>query len=306
MLVFFDVDTQVDFVYEKHYNWLEKTFKDGASYIPGSEKIRPNLKKLTEKAREKKIPILGSVVKLFITEEYRQMESELKRWGGQKEDYCIAGTIGQSKIMETYLEDPTSGWKGQPLNDLGIYISNPLIRSLDKEEAIKDDQLCRWLNAEYFRRNRNGFRFSEITAENFRELVRENDPFASMLLDSYVKKSNTGIDEISLEAGIKSLSGPRNRWAVYFEKQTSDVFTNPNAEELLKRAGIDKVVVYGVAAEDSVKAAVVGMQERGIQCYVVKDAVAGWNAETTQKALEEMKSKGAELILLEDINKIIK
>jgi len=32
-------------------------------------------------------------------------------------------------------------------------------------------------------------------------------------------------------------------------------------------------VVYGVATDFCVKAAVLGMQKRGVQCYVVEDAI---------------------------------
>ena len=47
--IFWDVDTQYDFI-----------IPDGKLYVTGSEQILPNLRKLTEYARQKNIPIFGS------------------------------------------------------------------------------------------------------------------------------------------------------------------------------------------------------------------------------------------------------
>ncbi|MDO8741030.1 MAG: isochorismatase family protein [Candidatus Woesearchaeota archaeon] len=99
---------------------------------------------------------------------------------------------------------------------------------------------------------------------------------------------------------------------VYFEKQNYDVFTNPAADyffqRLLKARRFDKeAVVYGVATDYCVKAAVLGMQQRGVQCYVVEDAIKGVDPKTTEAAIEEMKKAGAKFIntkkVLEEIIK---
>jgi len=79
----------------------------------------------------------------------------------------------------------------------------------------------------------------------------------------------------------------------FFEKQHNDVFTNPNAELFLQ--GVTEAFVYGVATEYCVKPAVLGMLERGIQVYLVEDAITGVTPEGEQEALEEMVKAGAQL-----------
>lgn len=98
----------------------------------------------------------------------------------------------------------------------------------------------------------------------------------------------------------------RENLPVYFEKQNYDVFTNPVADyffqKLLKIRRFDKeAVVYGVATDYCVKAAVLGMQKEGIQCYVVEDAIKGVASETTKTALKEMKIAGAKFVKTKDV-----
>ena len=96
-------------------------------------------------------------------------------------------------------------------------------------------------------------------------------------------------------------AAPTEGVAVYVEKQTFDVFSNPSMAGLLKRAGIDEAVVYGVATDYCVKDAVMGMQRRGVQCYVVEDAVSGIDGETVSSAYREMHDVGARFVRLDDI-----
>lgn len=90
-----------------------------------------------------------------------------------------------------------------------------------------------------------------------------------------------------------------------FEKQSYDVFTNPAVdfvfENALKIGRVKEAVVYGVATDYCVKAAVLGMQKRGIQTYVVEDAIKGVAPETTKTALEEMLAAGAKFVKTRDV-----
>lgn len=86
--------------------------------------------------------------------------------------------------------------------------------------------------------------------------------------------------------------------AVYFEKQEVSVFSNANAN-LLKR--FDAAVVYGVATEYCVKAAVLGMRQRGLDVLVVEDAIKGITPEGEKAAIEEMKNAGAKFIKTKDV-----
>jgi nicotinamidase/pyrazinamidase len=95
-----------------------------------------------------------------------------------------------------------------------------------------------------------------------------------------------------------------NKWTpvgVFFEKQSYDVFTNPFANEIIDILKLDEAVVYGVATDYCVKSAVLGMQEKGIQCYVVEDAIKGVSSETTKLALDEMVDAKAKFVTTKDV-----
>ena len=80
MFVFYDVDTQNDFMEKK-----------GTLYISGSEKIKPVLKELTQYALNNNILILGSSDRHFEDDE------ELKTFP----PHCMDGTWGMERIKET-------------------------------------------------------------------------------------------------------------------------------------------------------------------------------------------------------------
>ena len=172
MKIFYDVDTQNDFMNS-----------DGALYVPDAELIKPNLAALTNYARERGIPILGSV------DAHTEDDPEFKAFPR----HCVKGTKGQEKVF-------------------------PAI--------------------------------------------------------------------------------PRER---YFEKQTIDVFTNPEAAEFLKKPNLTEAIMYGVATDFCVRAAVLGMQQRGIQCYVVEDAIKGVFQDKTKEALEEMVNAGAKFLTTKEV-----
>ncbi len=90
---------------------------------------------------------------------------------------------------------------------------------------------------------------------------------------------------------------------MYFEKQSFDVFTNPATELILKKIKANQAVVYGVATDYCVKAAVLGMQKRGIQTLVVKDAIKAVNVNPGdgEKAIEEMEGAGAKFVTVKQV-----
>ncbi|MDO8516891.1 MAG: isochorismatase family protein [Nanoarchaeota archaeon] len=233
MKVFYDVDTQNDFMNS-----------NGALYVPDAELIKPNLILLTdyaegEKYNEKRFPIIGSVDRHFGSEEYKEREGELAKWGGPFPDHCMDKSEGYRKIAETFLW--TDNFRGDGCSHTSLYMENRLDSLIDYKLMQKALETIRF------------------------------------------KYQNWGPS------------------AVYFEKQSYDVFTNPAIDCFLRLAKIDEAVVYGVATDYCVKAAVLGMQERGIKCYVVEDAIKGVFPESTQKALEEMTNAGAELVTTQDV-----
>jgi nicotinamidase/pyrazinamidase len=89
--------------------------------------------------------------------------------------------------------------------------------------------------------------------------------------------------------------------AVYFEKEVYSLFANPLAERFLKAlfatfAEPPELFVYGVATDYCVKAAALGLRERGYATTVITDAVAGITPEGTEAALREMLAAGVNMM----------
>jgi nicotinamidase/pyrazinamidase len=80
--VFFDVDTQMDFLYPS-----------GALYVPGAEEIVPTLGNLTRFAAERKIPIVSTM------DAHAEDDPEFQVW----KPHCVAGAFGQQKATATRL-----------------------------------------------------------------------------------------------------------------------------------------------------------------------------------------------------------
>lgn len=74
--VFFDIDTQYDFVHPA-----------GALYVPGAEHILPNIAKLNRWAAAQGIALISTV------DAHAENDPEFKDWP----PHCVAGTLGQHK-----------------------------------------------------------------------------------------------------------------------------------------------------------------------------------------------------------------
>jgi nicotinamidase/pyrazinamidase len=79
-VVFWDVDTQVDFM-----------LPGGKLYVPGAEKLIPNMKRLVDAARE------GSVFLAGDADAHSMQDEEFKRWP----PHCLQGTPGAQYVPET-------------------------------------------------------------------------------------------------------------------------------------------------------------------------------------------------------------
>jgi len=66
--------------------------------------------------------------------------------------------------------------------------------------------------------------------------------------------------------------------------------------KILKRNGIQKVVVYGIATDYCVKATALDARKAGFKVIVVEDLCKGVAPETTQKALKEMAAAGIKVM----------
>ena len=78
--IFYDINTQRDFI-----------LHDGKFHIEGAEKLVPVWKAITDLARDQNVRIVCSV------DCHVPGDPQLKSWGGQYPDHCMAGTPGQQK-----------------------------------------------------------------------------------------------------------------------------------------------------------------------------------------------------------------
>ena len=83
--VFFDVDTQLDFV-----------FPAGALYVPGAENIVDHLAALTRYAAAHALTLISTA------DAHTEDDAEFKIW----KPHCVAGTVGQQKCAATLLPQP--------------------------------------------------------------------------------------------------------------------------------------------------------------------------------------------------------
>lgn len=75
-------------------------------------------------------------------------------------------------------------------------------------------------------------------------------------------------------------------------------------DKLLKKSKITKVVVYGIATDYCVKATALDAVAAGYKVVMIKNLSRGVAPESSQKALEEMKAKGIEILDDLDLSKI--
>ena len=111
-LVFFDIDTQVDFM-----------LPHGKLYVPGAERIIPNLVRLISFARAQGIPVISSA------DAHAPDDPEFAIWP----PHCVAGTPGQRRIPETQFANPVvvpcrpgaftppARWSGQTIVEKKTY-----------------------------------------------------------------------------------------------------------------------------------------------------------------------------------------
>lgn len=91
---------------------------------------------------------------------------------------------------------------------------------------------------------------------------------------------------------------------VILEKQTLNVFDNPNTDDLLKLVGpVDDVVVYGVVTEICVNLAVQGLFERGCPVSLVIDAIRHWEEAKGKETLALVEQHGGRLITTAEVTR---
>jgi len=82
--VFWDVDTQADFM-----------LPGGKLYVPGAEKLIPNLERLVDAARDARVFLVSTA------DAHTPDDPEFRRWP----PHCVQGTPGQKKIPQTLTDN---------------------------------------------------------------------------------------------------------------------------------------------------------------------------------------------------------
>lgn len=82
--VFFDIDTQIDFLYPA-----------GALYVPRAERLVPVVARLNRYAAEHGITVVSTM------DAHAENDPEFRQWP----PHCVVGTAGQHKAAQTLLEN---------------------------------------------------------------------------------------------------------------------------------------------------------------------------------------------------------
>lgn len=97
---------------------------------------------------------------------------------------------------------------------------------------------------------------------------------------------------------------------IILEKNTLDVFDNPNTDALLARLSSGRTrgsdsgpdfLVFGVVTEFCVRCAVEGLLRRGYRVSIVKDAIQALDEEKGNEVLRELQSRGARLVSTDEV-----
>jgi nicotinamidase-related amidase len=83
---------------------------------------------------------------------------------------------------------------------------------------------------------------------------------------------------------------------VILHKRSIDPFEEPRIERLLSEVRADNFILIGASAEGAVKAAALGLLQRGKKVTVVADAVGSLNKRESKLAFRKMSAKGAKLV----------
>jgi len=114
----------------------------------------------------------------------------------------------------------------------------------------------------------------------------QNTPGAEILLD---KKLFKAVVRKGMDPQYDSYSGFQD-----------DGGKKTGMDKLLKRDGIKKIILFGIATDYCVRATSLDAVAAGYKVIVIKNLCRGVAPDTTQKAIEEMKAKG--VVVLDDLD----
>ncbi len=114
----------------------------------------------------------------------------------------------------------------------------------------------------------------------------QNSPGSEILLD---KKLFKAVVRKGMDPQYDSYSGFQD-----------DGGKKTDLDQLLKKEGIGKLVVYGIATDYCVRATALDGVAAGYKVVLIKNLCRGVAQDTSQKAVEEMKAKG--IVVLDDLD----
>ena len=88
---------------------------------------------------------------------------------------------------------------------------------------------------------------------------------------------------------------------IIVESQTFDIFESTNTDKIVKKLDAQNFVVFGVATDYCVKAAVLGLLKRGYNVSLVADATTAITIKGEEQSLNEMKDAGAVYTTTKDV-----
>ncbi len=80
------------------------------------------------------------------------------------------------------------------------------------------------------------------------------------------------------------------------DREAYSGFEGTKLAEILKKRGVKRVYICGVATEYCVKATALDAVKHGFETYLLRDAVKGINEEDEERALRELESAGVSIL----------
>jgi nicotinamidase/pyrazinamidase len=96
----------------------------------------------------------------------------------------------------------------------------------------------------------------------------------------------------------------QNEWFDSYSGFQDDGGQKTELDSILRRTGIEKLVVYGLATDFCVKATALDAKKAGYHVILIKNLCRGVDPETTSTALKEMEDAGVIVVDSLDIEKI--
>lgn len=114
----------------------------------------------------------------------------------------------------------------------------------------------------------------------------------------YSKWKINKLDSRGLTLALRPLPGER-----IISKHSASIFFGTDFENMAKNAGIQTIVITGIATELGIESTVRDAYNRGFYTVVVKDAVSSSDKEAHDRSLENMR-KFADIVTSSDLAKI--